>query len=80
MKIAFVGGGAANTYIRESGRARRERRRLVAARVHHVGAGEVRSTDRLLVDSADGPATNPQRRRCERCGRRAKFCKCGRGG
>ena len=56
-----------------SGGVQRERGRGVV-QLHH----EPTASGRLAHDSADGPAVNPGRRRCERCGRKTKHCKCGR--
>ena len=73
-KSVFIGGAAANTYIRETGPARG---RPPGPRPAAIG-GHARPGDRVLFDATRGPARNPARRRCERCGKRAKFCKCGR--
>ena len=36
-----------------------------------------RPHERLIHDSGRGPRLNPERRRCEVCGRRMKHCRCG---
>ena len=52
--------------------ARTRQRRDLATAVY----GEGRVPGRLVHDAADGAAVNPDRARCEVCGRRRKFCGC----
>ena len=47
-------------------------------RVSPTPGDVTRPGDRLLHDSAAGPARNPERRKCERCGKRRKHCRCER--
>ena len=48
------------------------------AAVHQraVGQSETLPRDRLVHDSAAGPARYDRPRRCPACGRRRKYCRC----
>ena len=49
---------------------------LAALHQRAVGHSEAVKGDRLLHDSATGPARSARPRRCPACGRRRKYCRC----